>query len=97
VKIVNNKNFNIKELSEKYPMFISYYDYLKKKYNNRFSLNSSELMQELEISNTTFYGRKKKGKNLPDYIQENEMEKGSISFPLVCIAAYKASGYVKLQ
>ena len=52
--------WDIEVLSEKYPLFKANYDYLLQKHN-KFELSGSEMMLELQMSNSDFYVKKEEG------------------------------------
>jgi len=80
-------------LIKKYPLFKSRNTYLQNKYP-KLNLSASELIVELDISNSEFYERKKKGIKLPDYIQENE--KSRIDFPVICVAVFMSRHLIRV-
>ncbi len=99
VKRKKIKNFDyleldLKVLANKYPLFPSRYSFLQTNFPTRLNLTVSEVISVLEISNSEFYERKKKGIKLPDYIQENE--KSRIYFPLICVAVFMSKNFVKV-
>ncbi len=88
------QSFDIEELSKNYPLFLSYYNFYLQKYN-KADLSLKEGLSEIKMSNTSFYDKKKKGKGIPCYRQENE--KSKIFFPIVCVALYKSKGFIKTE
>lgn len=93
IKNFDYLNYDEDVLIQKYPLFKSRHAYLQNKYP-KLNMSANELIDELGISNSEFYERKKKGKKLPDYIQENE--KGRIDFPLICVAVFMSKNLVKV-
>lgn len=91
---INSTDLNIEELTIKYPLFASTYTYLLKKHN-KHELSVVETLKEIEMSNSDFYTKKKKGKDIPCYRQKNE--KSKISFPLVCVALFLSQDFVKVD
>ncbi len=81
-------------LSKKYPLFKYRYDYLNNKYVN-LDLNVKELCMEIKISSTTFNDRKKLGKRLPSYVQDEK--NSTISFPIICVALFQAKNFVYIE
>ncbi len=77
--------WDVEMLSKKYPLFLSSYDYLLSKHN-KFELSVSETLQEIQMSPSDFYAKKKEGVGIPSYRQKDE--KARISFPLVCVALF---------
>jgi len=86
-KIIEKNVWDIEVLSEKYPLFLSSYNYLLKKHN-KFELSVSETLKEIQMSSSTFYEKKKKGVGIPCYRQKDE--KSRITFPIVCVALFLA-------
>ena len=84
-KNLYQEEWNLDELAMKYPLFRSCYDYLLSKHN-KYELSVSETLQEIQMSSSDFYAKKKEGTGIPSYRQKDE--KARISFPIVCVALF---------
>ena len=93
IKDIDYLDYDEEALIKKYPLFKSRNTYLQNKYP-KLNMSASELIDELDISNSEFYERKKKGVKLPDYLQENE--KGRIDFPVICVAIFMSKNLIKV-
>ena len=85
------KKYDVELLKKEYPLFEIKYEYLQKKYK-KMNMNTKEVMHELDISNATFYARKKAGIRLPDYCQEQE--KSRIYFPIISVATFLSKNLI---
>ncbi len=81
-------------LSKRYPLFMSSYDYLLQKHN-KFELSVSEMLSEIQMSNSDFYEKKRKGVGIPCYRQKDE--KSRIYFPVICVALFLSSDFVLVR
>ena len=81
-------------LVQKYPLYKFYYKYLIDKYD-KANLKTEEVITEIEISYSTFNTRKNKGVNLPCYMQNPNICKAKIYFPLPCVALFLAKDLVR--
>ena len=86
--------WDIEVLSEKYPLFKANYDYLLQKHN-KFELSVSEMLLEIQMSNSDFYEKKRKGVGIPCYRQKDE--KARIYFPVICVALFLSSDFVLVR
>ena len=94
-KIVEEEGgMNIEELSNKYPLFSSTYQYLLHKYN-KCDLTAAETRIEIQMGYTDFSEKKKKGFGIPCYRQKHP--KAKIFFPVLCIALFLAKDYIKIK
>ena len=88
------KDFNIEQLTQKYPMFSSTYEYLVQKHS-KHELTVSETLDEIGMSLSDFYEKKKRGQGIPSYRQKSH--KSRITFPIVSIALFLSQDFIKVD
>lgn len=93
-KNLYQEEWNLDELAMKHPLFRTCYDYLLQKYS-KFELTVSEMLSEIQMSNSDFYEKKRKGVGIPSYRQKDE--KSRIYFPIICVAIFLSQDFVKVD